>query len=379
MRIRTFWHATVVAFALGALSSPAAEPGVGPATIVIGQSAAFSGGAAAESREANLGARAYFDAVNAQGGVHGRKIVLESLDDGFDPRRTLANTRILLDEKKAFALFLYRGTPTTEAILPLISASRVPLIAPATGAQSLRQPMNRYVFNIRANYHEEAAALVGQLATLKLSRVAIFHSNDSYGKDAIAGLSPALKAEGIEPVAVAAYERNTLDVEPAAKKILAATPQAIVMIGTSRACKAFIDEVKKAGSNAQLFALSDVSSQAFLKDIGASGRGLAITEVMPFPWDNRSPLVKAYQATLANSPQAPISYSSLEGYVAARVLVEGLRRAGPALTRDKLIGAFESMKSFDLGGFAIDFSPASHAGSKFVELAVVGADGNLRR
>lgn len=357
-----------------------AQSGVTPTTIVIGQSAALSGPAMELGTEMRAGALAYFEFVNSHGGVNGRTIVLRSLDDGYEPDRALANTRRFIEGDDVFALFGYVGTPTTVAALPAITAARIPLIGPYTGAEALRKPVNRYVFNVRASYFRETDQLVELLTKLDLSRIAVFYQNDAYGKTGLDGVQRAMQKRGVAIVATATVERNSSDVAAAVATIAKADPQAVIMISAYTSVAAFIKAMKAAGSFPQFMNVSFVGSKALADALGKDGRGVGISQVVPFPWNAGLPVVRDYQKLItAKSGPNSVSFTSLEGFIAAKVLVEALRRAGRDLTRERLISALESMTDLDVGGFMVSYSPTDHGGSKFVELTAIGADGTFVR
>ena len=361
------------------LSVACAEPGITPHSILIGQSAGFTGNVADEVRQTTEGAKLYFELVNKQGGVFGRKIELESLDDGFDPLKTLENTQKLINEKNAFALFLYRGTPTTEAGLPLLAKAHIPLVAPVTGATSLHEPLNRYVFNVRARYREEVKMAVDQLSGMGLQRFAALVSDDSFGADALEGLKQSLIKHGLPEPIVAKYDRKSLFVGDAVSTILNAKPQAILLFCTAKACTSFIEEYRSSGGTQQLITLSNVASPGFIQDLGKNSRGLGMVQVFPNSANSTVPIVKELIAALKSHTELTNSSQLLEGFVSAKVLVEGLRRAGAAPTRDKLVTALESMGGADLGGVAMRYGPTSRNGSSFIELTVVGNSGQVLR
>jgi branched-chain amino acid transport system substrate-binding protein len=366
--------ATIAGFAPAAFAF-----GVTDNTILLGQSAAFSGAVAPQVKELTAGAQAYFDQVNRNGGIHGRKVMLESLDDGFDPKRAAENTRKLIEEKKVFSLFLYRATPTTEAAMPIFTRAKVPLVAPSTGAQSMYTPVNPYLFPVRPSYHAETAKIIEQLGAMGLKRIAIFHVDDSFGKDGLLGYQTAMKKIGMEPVAVASYPRGTVKVEDAVRTVADANPHAVVMVSAANAGAAFIKQMRKRGAGPQFVLLSNVSSQAFIKDLGEDGRGVAVSQVSPYPFTATTPLVKQFHDAMKEHGKAEVSYSSLEGYIAARVMVEGLKRAGRQLTREKFIGAMESMREFDLGGVKASYSPTDRSGTNFVELTIISKNGRFMK
>jgi branched-chain amino acid transport system substrate-binding protein len=356
-----------------------AEPGITATTIVIGQSAAFSGPASELGNEMRAGARAYFQSLNAAGGVNGRKIELRSLDDGYEPDRAAANTKKLIDDG-VFLLFGYVGTPTSNASKPIFTAARVPFVGPFTGAESLRNPLNRYIFNIRASYYDETEKIVALLVGQTLDRIAVFYQNDDYGKAGLAGVERAMQKRGMKIVATGTVERNTTDVAAAVKAIGTVEPQGVVMISAYKSCAAFIKEMRKAGYNPQFMNVSFVGSKALAHEAGPAGRGVGVSQVVPFPWNLSARVVKDYQQLLeASTGKQEFSFTSLEGFISAKVLVEGLRRTGPDLTREKFIAAMEQMRDFDVGGFTVSFTPTDHSGSRFVELTVIGKDERFLR
>jgi branched-chain amino acid transport system substrate-binding protein len=372
-------------FALAALALTAglglahADPGVTPTTILIGQSAAFTGPAQALGTDMRAGAMAYFEAVNAAGGINGRKIELRSLDDGYEPDRAAANTKKLIDDG-VFLLFGYVGTPTSNASKPIFTAARVPFVGAFTGAESLRAPLNRYVFNIRASYFDETEKIIGQLVGQTLDRIAVFYQNDDYGKAGLAGVEKAMLRRDLKIVATGTVERNTVDVAAAVKAIGKADPQAVVMISAYKSCAAFIKAMRAAGYNPQFMNVSFVGSKALAAETGLAGRGVGVSQVVPFPWNLGTPVVKEYQQLFAaSSKKEEYSFTTFEGFLAAKVLVEGLRRAGNDLTRERFITAMESFRDVDLGGFWVTFTPSNHNGSKFVELTVIGKDERFMR
>ena len=356
-----------------------ADPGVTPTTIVIGESAAFSGPAQALGTEMRAGALAYFQAINAAGGVNGRRIELRSLDDGYEPDRAAANTKKLIDDG-VFLLFGYVGTPTSNASKPIFTAARVPFVGPFTGAESLRNPVNRYIFNVRASYFDETDKIVGQLVGQTLDRIAVFYQNDDYGKAGLLGVELAMKKRDLKIVATGTVERNTVDVAAAVAAIGSADPQGVVMISAYKSCAAFIKAMRAAGHNPQFMNVSFVGSKALAAEAGPAGRGVGVTQVVPFPWNIATPIVKEYQQLYtASTKKDDYSFTSLEGFLAAKVLVEGLRRTGPDLTRERFVAAMEGMRDVDVGGFLVTFTPTNHSGSRFVELTVIGKDERFLR
>ena len=347
--------------------------------IVLGQSAPLTGPAAQLGIQFQAGAKLAFERANARGGVNGRSIELRTMDDGYEPARCQANTQALLNEDVA-ALFGYIGTPTSLAALPLATAARTPFGAPFTGAQALRDPFNRHAFHLRASYYDETARIVNQLAQVGMKRVAVFHQNDSYGQAGLDGVTRALKALQLEPVAIATVERNSTDVAAAVTKILPNRPEAVVQISAYKSCAAFVRAARKAGYGGQFYNVSFVGTQALADELGPDARGVVVSQVMPYPFAPLTALTNEFlAAAAAASPKVQPNYSSIEGYAAARVMLEGLRRAGSAPTRDSLIAGLEAIQNFDLGGFFVDFGPRKHVGSSFVDLTILDGNGNVRR
>src|SRR6266496_3350000 len=365
----------VAAFAFAAN----ADPGVTSTSILIGQSAAFTGPASELGTEMRAGAMAYFQAVNAAGGVNGRKIELRSVDDGYEGDRAAANTKKLIDEG-VFLLFGYVGTPTSNASKPIFTAAKVPFVGPFTGAESLRNPLNRYIFNIRASYYDETEKLVGQLVGQTLDRIAVFYQNDDYGKAGLTGVERAMTKRNMKILATGTVERNTVDVATAVKSICKGEPQGVVMISAYKSCAAFIKTARAAGCNPQFLNVSFVGSKALAHEAGPDGRGVGISQVVPLPWNLSARVVKDYQQLLeASTGKQEDSFTSLEGFISAKVLVEGLRRTGSELTREKFIGTMEQIRDFDVGGFTVSFTPTDHSGSRFVELTVIGKNERFLR
>lgn len=348
-------------------------------SIVLGQSVPLTGPAAQLGLQMQLGAKACFDAVNAAGGVGGMPLVLKTLDDGYDPARCKANTEKFIQED-VFALFGYIGTPTTLAALPLATAAKIPLIAPLTGAEALRDPFNKLVFHIRASYFDETETIVKQLTQLDLKRIAVFHQNDAYGQAGLKGMQRALTRRSLEPAAIATVERNSVDVAAAVKTLVAANPNVIVQISAYKSCAAFIREARKAGFGGQFYNVSFVGTQALADELGKDAAGVVISQVMPSPFGTAVSLVNEYQQALRKlDPKAEPNYTSIEGYVAARVIVDGLRRLNGRPTREGLISVLEGLSGYDSRGYRLQFGPGKRAGSSFVELTMLSGDGRVRR
>lgn len=364
---------TAAAFLFLAMSATTCfAQGVTKERITLGQSAAFSGPAAQLGIQMHAGAKLYFDGINEQGGVFGRKIEIVTADDKYEPQLAVENTKRFLQNDSVFALFGYVGTPTSNAVVPLFTSSKVIFFAPFTGAQSLREPFNKQIFNIRAGYFEETEHLVDQLSRLGIKNIAVFYQNDAYGQTGLDGVQRALKKRNMALAETATVERNSTDVRAAVAKLLPKRPDAIIQISAYASCAALIKEMKKAGYTGQFHNVSFVGSQALASALGAEGVGVGVSQVVPFPWRQSSLVVGEYNRALKKAGNAEPNFTSLEGYIAAKVFVEGLRRAGPDLTRDKFIKALESinLSNYDIG-FPVSFSATDHSGSTFVEMTVI--------
>ena len=359
-------------------SAQAQSAGVSDTRILLGQSAPFSGAAEQLGLQFHLGAQLYFEALNAKGGVNGRRIEIKRLDDGYEPERCVANTRQLISDD-VFALFGYIGTPTSLAALPLATAAKVPFFAPFTGAEALREPFNRYAIHVRASYFDETAAIVRQITSVGIKRISVFYQNDAYGKTGLEGVSRALKALNMEASSTGTVERNSTDVTAAVESIMAQRPESIVQISAYKSCAAFIREARKRGFGGNFYNVSFVGTQALLDELGSDARGVAISQVMPFPYTPTTLISGEYLAAVRAKQGRAANYSGIEGFVAAKVFTEAVKRAGRNLTRDNFIAAIQGMKNVDLGGFPVDFSPSKHTGSKFVELTLLTEAGRIRR
>ena len=355
--------------------------GMAQAQIKVGQTAGHSGAVAATVKEATDGARLYFNAVNARGGIGGQKIEFISMDDKFEVALATANARALI-EQGVITLFLTRGTPHNQAIMPLLTESRVPLVGPSTGAMVLHEPVHPWLFNVRATYQREAERAVRHLQRMGVQRIALVQVQDSFGDDAANG---ALKgfSTGTQPVAHEKYDRSKPDFGPIMPKVLATDPQAVMFIGSGTAVVDGMKALRAAGSRAQMLTLSNNASGGFIKALGDLAKGVVVSQVLPSERAQGVPMVKeAHDLARAMGKAAPeLSPALLEGFAAAKVLVEGLRRAAAAkdLSRAGLQKALETMNRFDLGGLELGYSPTDHTGLDYADLSIISSDGRFRR
>ncbi len=377
--MRTHWRrwAAGMLLALG-VGTALAEDGVSDGAILIGQTLGLTGQIAGAAREMVAGADAYISSVNRQGGVHGRQIRVLTLDDRFDPALSAANAARLVNEERVFAIFQNRGTPHTEAILPLLAAAGIPLVAPSTGAAIFHDPVNRLIFNVRAKYQAEVAKAVEQFDTVGLRRIGILHVDDSFGRDALAGFTAAMQARRLQPALVASFDRARPQLDAAVVQAIEADPGALVIVGSATSTADLIKGIRQRGNQMQIMTLSNNSSQFFLDRLGSAGVGVIVSQITPAPELVSSALGQEFKRA-AQASGAPLSYAAMEGFISAKVLVAGLLGAGPKPTRAGFIQALESIRKSDLGGVLVDYGPADHTGSEFVELSMIGRNGRLIR
>ena len=359
-------------------ASRAADPGIGDSTITLGMSAPVSGPNGAYGKEMKEGAQAYFAQLNAAGGVFGKKIELIALDDGYETEKAVANTRKLINENKVFALMgFYGSSPTTES-MKVFSEAKVPLLGTISGAGNLRSPVNRYMFHLRASYADETESIVNHLVALGITNIAVFYQNDGFGKSGLDGIIATLARHKLKPVAVGSIERNSLEVGPAVVQIAKAAPQAVIMVTLYKPTAAFIQQMRKAGQMPQFSTLSPIGADLLVAEMGArEAHGIGISQVMPYPWNDTLPVVKEYQKALrAFAKHSNYSYYGIEGFINAKLMAEAIKKSGKDLTREKLVNTLES-SNFDLGGYKVGYSPASHNGSHFVDLTVLSREGRV--
>jgi ABC-type branched-subunit amino acid transport system substrate-binding protein len=348
------------------------------AQIVIGQTVGITGAVAATVNEAVAGSRLVIDATNARGGVHGEQIEIVLMDDAFDVKRAAENARALIEDKKVLALFLNRGTPHTQAIIPLLDKHGVPLIAPSTGAMVLHKPLQKHVFNVRSSYQREAQKAVQHLHTVGIERIAVVHANDSFGKDGLEGAANGFAAAKMQPAAVLPADRDKPDYAGIVPALVKANAQAVIWIGSGTAVVDGVKALRAAGSAAQVVTLSNNASSGFIKQLGDASRGVIVTQVFPNERSVGNPMVKEALALAQAKGQTELSPTMLEGFAAGKVLVEALRRAGPKPTRARLLAALEGLRNYDLGGLEVSYSPQDHSGIDFADLSII-SEGRFKR
>jgi len=349
------------------------------AQLRIGQPSGFTGSVASGVKENTEGAKLYLDAVNQRGGVLGQTIELISVDDKFDPSNTVEEARKLITQQGVLALFLNRGTPHTQALLPLLAEYRVPLVGPSTGAMALHEPVQPWVFNVRAPYQREAARAIKHLASMGMTRIAVLQTDDSFGADSAAGADQGFAVAGLKPVLQQKFPREKPDFAALATKVTQSEAQAVVYIGSSASVASGVKALRAAGSSAQVVTLSNNASDGFIKLLGEHARGVIVSQVFPNERAVTYRLIKEAQELAKAKGLSGISPAMIEGFAAAKVLVEGLRRAGPKPTSVGLRDALESLHKFDIGGLEISYSATDHSGLEFSDLSIIGSDSKFMR
>ncbi len=372
-RLANRWRA----LALGLIAAAAAP--LAAAQIVVGQTSGFTGPVASGVKENTDGAKLYIDHVNKLGGVNGQRIELVSLDDKFDPKLAAENARKLITERNAVALFMNRGTPHTEALKPLLEEYKVPLVAPSTGAMILHKPVNPWIFNVRAPYQREAEKAVMHLATIGLTHIALVHVDDTFGADCAIGAQKGFERAKIKPVFVDKFDRSKPDFSAIAQKSTKSDAQAIFLIGSAGAVADGTKAIRGAGSRAQIVTVSNNASGGFIKQMGDYARGTIVTQIFPYERSLAAPIVKEANDLAKAKGIAEVTPAMLEGFAGAKVLVEGLRRAGPNPTRVRLQQALETFRKVDIGGLELSYSATNHTGLEYADLSIIGPDGKFRR
>ena len=357
---------------LGASAFAAGEP------IVIHHIGPFTGVLAASNKESVEGATLYLDALNARGGVNGRKIKLEMRDDAQDPKRSVEIFRQLVAEKKLLALLLPRSTPSMEALLPAIAEHGIPVVGPQTGGSFVNEPPKREVFTLRASYRKEAEAAIRLQHSIGVRSFGLLLADDAFGRDTLIAIDRVFKELKIAPAASAKVDNRKPEVAEAVKAIAAKRPQVVLLIVSSKAASDFVRSYAAAGVRASFIALSNCSNHDFLNGLGDQSRGVIVMQVMPSPSAANIPLSRDY-STAAAAAKAPVSYAGMYGYAAAKLLALGLGRAGREPTPLSLVQALESLGDVDLGGFRLRYGPGERTGSVFVDATIITLGGRFMR
>lgn len=348
------------------------------ADIVLGQSSDFSSPNSALPKDHLRGMNAYFDEVNKRGGIRGEKIKLVSLDDAYNPDKTVENVKLLIDTHKAVALVGSRGTANMLKIVPIIQEAGIAHVGNTSSAKSLRDPFVPNVFHIRAGGADEIEAAVNHAWTIGIKKIAIYAQEDASGTESVAALNASMQKRDIKPAAIALSPRNSTDIAKAVDVIVAAQPQAVILAGLVQTNGAFIQALRAKGVNPMFFVLS--VSSGLHDTLKKDAAGVIVTQVSPYPFTALgSPLVQEYQTLISKTSDKRFSYGSMDGFINARVIVRALEKTSGPITRAKVITALESFTSEDFGGYAITYSPKSNLGSRFVAITMLRADGTFSR
>ncbi|HKS87456.1 MAG TPA: ABC transporter substrate-binding protein [Pseudolabrys sp.] len=380
MRIKSGWPCMIgAAFLLISNASLRAEDGVFQNRILFGQVAALNGPASALGQGMREGILAAFEQANRAGGINGRKLELKSIDDGYEPEKTIEGVNKAIKDEKVFALVGAVGTPTSKAGQPIATAAKVPYIGPFTGAEFLRNPFNRYVVNIRSSYFQETEAWIEHLSNdLGITRIAILYQDDAFGLSGLTGVKKAMDKRNLQLVAEGTFKRNTTAIKSALLEIMKGQPQAVVTVGPYKPIAEFIKLARQLKFDPTFVAISFVGSDSLAQELGNQGAGVVISQVVPFPGDKSLRVVAAYQTALAavNAKSKP-GFVSLEGYLVGELVVEALRRIPGEPTREAFLDAIERAP-FDLGGVKLTFSADRNQGSNQVYFTVLQGDGTFR-
>lgn len=325
------------------------------------------------------GANAVFNEVNASGGILGRKIVLRVADDGYEPEQTLEHTVQMIEEEKVLALFGYVGTATVNAVLPLLDEHDIPLVGVISGSQSLRQPTVPQVFNLRPSYWDEVDALVNALIAKGAKKIGVVYQNDGFGLAVLSGVDRSLLKHGVVVQSTGSFQRNTTAIRMALSTMVEHQPDAIVLAGTNTPVVEFIRQARALGVKAQFATLSVVGTERLMELLGKAGQGVLISQVVPYPWDTSDlRVVRSCRNALKQQLNEPLTFTNLEACISAKLLVFALEKAGPNLSRETLRKSLESMRSVDLGGMVVNFSPDNHQATRSVFLTQI-KDGKIVR
>lgn len=359
----------------------ASAQGVSASEILLGQTGPLSGPLAELGKESVAGSKAYFDHINAHGGVNGRKIRLITLDDGYDTDRAILNVRQLIEKEKVFALFGVIGTQVNIALIPLIERVGIPSFAPVSGADAVRIPFRRLVFVTSASYADELDKIVEHLSTRGIQKICAIYLNNAMGKEGLANLERSLVARNLKLSGSVSIESTGADAEKASVAMASDPPQAIILITSGRASFEFIKSYNqhKQALGTQYFGLSVIGSQQAIQALGADDAGVVVSQISPFPFSATSSIVREYQKVMAEQGIKHLSFASIGGYINAKLIVDGMRRAGRDLTRENVMRTLEAMRETDYGGYIVNYTGTNHLGSRYVELTVISKDGKFQR
>lgn len=378
----SFNKSILAAAALAALPMlTSAEEGVTSTSVAFAQVAALEGPAAALGQGMRLGMQAAFEEANAAGGVHGRTITLDSMNDNYEPDRSVALVKSVVADNNHLGLIGAVGTPTASATQPIATEANMPFVGPFTGAGFLRDASLGNVFNVRATYFAETEAWIEYLVDQQgMKSIALLYQDDGFGRVGLAGVTAALERRGMTLVAEGTYTRNTTAVKKALLTIKKAKPDAVVMVGAYKPVAEFIKLSRRLKFNPTFVNISFVGSDALAQELGDAGEDVIISQVVPFPWDTDVPAVAQYQAALkAVAPDANPGFVTLEGYLTGRLALAALDAAGADLTRQSYLEALGGLQTLDFGGVTMTFGPDDNQGMDSVFLTRITKDGGFEQ
>jgi ABC-type branched-subunit amino acid transport system substrate-binding protein len=353
-------------------------PGVSATEVLLGQSASFSGSFAGQAASYRDGALACFAAVNAAGGIHGRRIRLLSVDDAYDAQRATGNTRRLIEDDRVFALFNPMWTNTVKAALALSAPAGVPMIGPYTGYEALYSEQRAPVFTTRASFLDELAYIVRHLRTLGATRIGLLHYDSASGRELLADTERLMQPAGLKPAAIGSMKANAADPTAAMVALTAVDLQALIVGVSGSDAVAFLRAFRRARPSTRCYARSLIGITQLVSELGAQAEGVSVSQTAPNPHRQRAVVAAEYRRLLAAfDPALKPDHIGLEGLISAKVMVEALRRSGPQLTRGALVAALESMRELDVGGYVLRYGPARHHGSHFVDITLIGPQGRI--
>jgi branched-chain amino acid transport system substrate-binding protein len=378
----SFNKSILAAAALAALPMlTSAEEGVTSTSVAFAQVAALEGPAAALGQGMRLGMQAAFEEANAAGGVHGRTITLDSMNDNYEPDRSVALVKSVVADNNHLGLIGAVGTPTASATQPIATEANMPFVGPFTGAGFLRDASLGNVFNVRATYFAETEAWIEYLVDQQgMKSIALLYQDDGFGRVGLAGVTAALERRGMTLVAEGTYTRNTTAVKKALLTIKKAKPDAVVMVGAYKPVAEFIKLSRRLKFNPTFVNISFVGSDALAQELGDAGEDVIISQVVPFPWDTDVPAVAQYQAALKTvAPDANPGFVTLEGYLTGRLALAALDAAGADLTRQSYLEALGGLQTLDFGGVTMTFGPDDNQGMDSVFLTRITKDGGFEQ
>ncbi|HEV2611880.1 MAG TPA: ABC transporter substrate-binding protein [Noviherbaspirillum sp.] len=347
--------------------------------IVLGQTTTLTGILAQQGQANSSSSKAYFDYINSQGGIHGRKIRLITMDDGYSAEKAAANVKQLVEKDDVVALFGIIGTPANMAIMPYVNEVGIVNFAPYTGSEALREQKSRWVYHVRAGYTDETHKIIDHIVVRGIKDIGVVYQNNAFGKETLANLERILAERKIKLSVAAPIENDSKNVAETVKALAAVKPKAVLLITAGKPTVEVIRAYNEQVTGTLYFAMSVMSSQASIKALGADGVGVVVSQVAPFPFSGTTALVREYQKLMKSVDTKELSYSSIEGFVNAKIMVEALRRAGKNLTREKLAEALDGMNKVDIGGHVVNYSKTNRQAWRDVDLTVISKDGRFLR